>query len=567
MLLELKAFQQRLELEPELELSRQSSGRKAKRTAKAQAEPLKASTLPDVVHHGNRLASIGSRSSGERPITNIYRHRRAGILALLTLTMVIAGILYFVTRGEAIDSVAILPFENESADPNSEYLSDGISDSIINSLSQLPNLRVTSLNSVLRYKGQQPDPQAIGRELNVRAVLLSRLTQRGDDLLVSTELVDVRDNRRIWADRYQRKLPEMFALQEEISREISKTLRLRLSNEDRRQLSKRYTENVEAYLLYQQGRNYVARHTSAAVRRGIEYFERAIKLDPAYAPAYVGLAQAYQIPIFSELPPKESHEKVRSLLLRALELDDTLAEAHAQLGSLKLEYDDLSGAEKELKRALELNPNSENVLWSYSGYLAAIGEHDAAIAEAKRALELDPLSPIRTSGVGFRFLNAGQFDQAIAQFGKALQMDPNYRPAHVQLGRAYLAKRMYKEAIEALEKATFLDDTPARGIAVLAYAYAVSGRTREAQKMLDELMELAKHEYVAPIRLAIIYAGLGHKDQAFAWLEKEYLSGSRRPDQFMDSMDSIAVDLMSDSLRSDPRFAEFSRRHGLAGLK
>jgi serine/threonine-protein kinase len=499
-------------------------------------------------------------SSAEYIVSEIKSHKPGVLLVLVTLVIAVAAVVYFfyfAKAGEAIDSVAVIPFVNVSGDPDTEYLSDGLSDSIINSLSQLPNLKVMSLSSTLRYKGKQTDPQMVRRELNVRAVLMGRLIQRGDNLLISAELVDARDNRRLWGEQYNRKLSDILQVQGEISREISEKLRLQLTGEERKQLAKRYTENTEAYQAYLQGRYYFRRYTGEGLKKSIEYFEQAIKIDPAYAPAYVGLARAYR-DNSSPLPPKESRQKVEQALVKALGIDDTLAEAHTLLGSIRQDDDDWGAAEREFKRGIELNPSSTETRRYYSDYLQAIGRNDEAMAEAKRALELEPLSPGLNSLVGQRFYDVGQYDRAIEQYRRALEIDPNRAPVRARLGLAYLQKGMYEEAIVELKKARDLDNSPERPyrFAVLAYAYAASGKRAEAQKMLDELKELAKQRDIAPINFAIIYAGLGDKDQAFAWLDKAYKDRSGPP--------YLKIDFVFDSLRSDPRFAAFARRKGLA---
>lgn len=498
--------------------------------------------------------------SPEYIFSEIKNHTRTAALALATVVIAGAAVVYFfyfAKGSETIDSVAVMPFVNVNNDPNTEYLSDGISDSIINSLSQLPNLKVMSLSSTLRYKGRQTDPQAVGRELNVRAVLIGRLMQRGDGLSISTELVDVHDNRRLWGAQYNRKLSDILAVREEISREIFEKLRLRLTGEERRQLARRHTDNSEAYQAYLQGRYYFRRYTGEGLKKSIEYFEHAIRIDPSYAPAYVGLARAYR-DFSSPLPPKESRQKVEWALLKALGIDDTLAEAHTLLGSIRQDDDDWPGADREFKRGIELNSSSLEAHRYYSDYLQAIGRNDEAMAEAKKALELDPLSPGPTTLVGQRLYDAGQYDQAIEQYRKALEIDPNRAAARARLGLAHLQKRMYEEAIVELKKAWDLDNSPERPyrFAVLSYAYAVSGKRGEAQKMLDELKEIAKQRYIAPVNFAIIYTGLGDEDQAFAWLEKTYKDRSGPP--------YLKIGFLFDSLRSDPRFADFTRRKGLA---
>jgi serine/threonine-protein kinase len=500
-------------------------------------------------------------SSVEYIVSGIQSHERVALLVAAAIIIAIAAIAYFAyfaKGGEAIDSIAVLPLANVNGDPNTEYLSEGISDSIINNLSQLPSLkRVISLSSVLRYKGQQIDPQAVGRELNVRAVLTGRLVRQGDDLSISAELIDVHDNRRLWGGQYNRKLSDLLVLQGEISREVSEKLRLRLTVQDRKQLAKHYTDNIEAYQAYLQGRYYSQKRTDAGIKKGIEYFEQAIRIDPNYAPAYAGLARAYYAPRenFRQLS-EESRQQIERALLKAIEVDSNLAEAHALLGAIRQDQGDWPAAEKELRRAIEADPNAWGVHWYYARYLNAVGRIDEAIIEAKRMLESDPLSPIAMAGLGFVYLRARQYDQAIELLRKAVEADPEHAPFHTNLGRAYVQKGTYDAAIAEFQKAMALDPQPPGRLAAFAYAYAVAGRKAEAQQMLDELLERSKQSNVDPVNFAVIYTGLGDNNRAFEWLEKAYQDRSGPP--------YLTIEPMLDRLRSDPRFAEFARRKGLA---
>jgi len=483
----------------------------------------------------------------------------AGGVALAALLALATWFTVFRGRGEVIDSVAVLPFVNASADPNTEYLSDGITESLINSLSQLPNLRVMARSTVFRYKGKEADPQKVGQDLRVRAVLSGRLVQRGDIVVVQAELVDVAKGSQLWGGQYNRKAADVFALQEDLSKEISEKLRLRLTGEEKQRLTKRYTENAEAYQLYLKGRYYWNKYTEEGLNRSVEYFRQAIEKDPGYAPAYAGLADAYLYlggTGIEALPPTEVMPKARAAALKALEVDDTLVEAHTSLATVKLWYErDWSGAESEFKRAIELNPNYPEAHHQYGWYLAVVARLDEALREMNRARELDPLSlPIAVDS-NFPFYAARQYDQAIEECRKAIAMDPNFSLAHFGLGLNYAQKGEFPEAIAEFQKARQLEDKPVM-IAWLGHAYGVSGKKGEAHKLLNYLKESAKQRYVSPFYIAIVYKGVGEKDQAFEWLQKAYEDGSGW-------LVLLKADPVMDPLRSDPRYQDLLRRIGL----
>jgi eukaryotic-like serine/threonine-protein kinase len=492
------------------------------------------------------MASVTSSNPWWRSRTALW----IAVVALLVL-LAAAGLIYRpAEHGETIDSIAVLPFVNVSGDQNTEYLSDGITESLINNLSQLPNLKIKSRDSVFHYKGKETDPEEVARQLGVRAIFKGRLTQRGDTLAISAELIDARNDDHLWGQQYSRKLADIFALQDEIAREITNTLRLRLTAQDEKRLAKRYTENVEAYQDYLEGRYQWDKKTDEGFKKGVEYFQQAIAKDPTYALAYAGLADCYTgLAGFGFVPPKEGYPKALEEALKALEIDDKLAEAHASLAFIKSNYDwDWSGAEQEFKRAIELNPGSATAHHFYGLALAYMGgRFEEAIDESKRAVELDPLSLIINADLGHVFYEARKYELAIEQERKTLEMDPNFNPAQHWLGLAYLQKSMDKEGIAEFEK-----EFP-----FLGYAYAVAGRRAEAQQVLDKLNELSKQKYVPAVSMARIYVGLGEKDKAFEWLEKAYLDGS------IGGGTGIAVDPIFDPLRSDPRFMDILRRMNL----
>jgi eukaryotic-like serine/threonine-protein kinase len=461
---------------------------------------------------------------------------------------------------KAIDSLAVLPFVNISGDPEMEYLSDGITDTLINSLSQLRKLRVVPRSLTFRYKGREVEPQRVGSELNARAVLTGRVMQRGDTLLIGTELIDVVKLSQLWGAQYNRKMADIFALQEEIAREISEKLRLQLTGDEKKRLTKRATGNKEAYQDYLKGRYWWNKRSEEAFNKGIEYFQQAIAKDPTYALAYSGLADCYSLLTGYEfVAPKEAYPRAKEAALKAVELDDTLAEAHVSLGHIRAFYEwEWLGAEREFQRAIALNPDYAIAHLWYGFALARTGSSEEFIAEEKRALELDPLSLPISASLGVAFYCARQYDQAIEQERKTLDLDANFVMAQWFLGLAYVQKSMYKEGIAEFEKMLVTSPGSPMALSGLGYVYAVAGNRAEAQNVLDQLNEISKQKYVSAKRVARIHAGLGEKDKAFEWLEKGYEERSTGTGHA-----SIKLDPAFDPLRSDPRFADLLRRMNL----
>jgi eukaryotic-like serine/threonine-protein kinase len=507
--------------------------------------------------------SVASATVSEAIPQSWWRGKTVLGIAAVALLAVLAGAGWFykygARGGETIDSLVVLPFVNASGDPNMEYLSDGITASLINSLSQLPNLKVMSRDSAFHYKGKETDAQTIGRELGVRAVFKGRVTQHGDSLDISAELINARDNSHIWGQQYSQKASDIFALQGDIAKEITTALRTRLTGEDEKRMAKSYTANPEAYQLYLQGLYWRNKRSENGYNKAIAYFQQAIEKDPTYALAYSGLADSYSgFANNNFAAPKENYPRAKQAALKALEIDDTLAEAHSSLAFIKAQYDwDWSGADIEFRRAMELNPDYVYAHESYGNVLRATGRLDEAIAEEKRALELDPLSLPVNRGLGYAFYDARKYDQAIEQERKTLELDPNYNLARSILGRAYLQKAMYNEGIAEFEKALAISPGNTTALSDLGCAYAMVGRKAEAQKVLDQLSALSKQKYVAPKNVAIIYAALGEIDQAFEWLEKAY------EDRSLGSGQGIKAFPGFDPLRSDPRFTDLLHRMNL----
>lgn len=511
---------------------------------------------------GPPSAAIGA------PRRSISRRKLALIAALIVLLVVvpiaILGITGYISYRHArdsevaIDSIAVLPFENQNRDPNIDYLSDGVTESIMNNLAQLPNLRVSPRSTVFRYKGKETDPLAIGKELGVRAVLTGRLLQRGDSLTISTELLDVRDNKQVWGEQYNRKVFDALALQQEISREITDRLRLKLTGEEQKQLTKRDTSNPEAYQFYLRGRYYWNKRTADNIRKATEQFQQAADKDPNYALAYVGLADCYLVlEEYAGTPASEVVPKAKDFAERAHQLDGSLAEAHT---SLMYAYDQLwqwEDAEAEFKSSIKLDPNYATAHQWYSLYLRDVGRFDESLTEIKRAQELDPLSLVIGQNLAVLYLFKGDVNSSIEQSNRVIELNPNYPRAHGGLGLAYLKQKRYPEAIAELQRAVDLSSKgDRRNLRDLGYAYAISGKRAEALTILNEVRrKYEKHEALAQ-DVAAIYAGVGEKDQAFAWLEKGFQDRSGQ-------LARIRWESPFESLRSDPRFADLLRRMGL----
>ena len=460
---------------------------------------------------------------------------------------------------KAIDSIAVLPFVNASREPDAEYLSDGITESIINSLAQIAQLRVMPRSTVFRYKGQDADPQAVGRELNVRVVLTGRVIQRGEALVVGTELVDVVEGSQLWGERYNRKLSDVFALEEEIARKISESLRMKLTGEEKKLLAKRFTEDTGAYQLYLKGRHYWIKRTPASMKKGVEYFQQAIEKDPGYALAYAGLADGYSmLSVYSAIPPKPGWAKAKAAAAAAVALDPELAEAHTSLAFIRAFADwDWASAEEECRRAMELNPAHWQAPYWYAAVLGLCGRYDEAERQIRRAQEMEPLSPAILHIAALTSIAARRYAEAIDRCSTGLELDPNHPLLRLWLGTAYEQESRYEEAIRELERALELLENEPVGVAVLAHAYAMAGNETEARRLLRELLDLAERRPVDPYCVALVYDSLGEQDRAFEWLEKACASRSGWLTLHAKG------DPRLDGLRPDPRFQKILQRMGL----
>jgi TolB-like protein/DNA-binding winged helix-turn-helix (wHTH) protein/Tfp pilus assembly protein PilF len=517
--------------------------------------------LGQTQQHGTMLRTVGAQLASAihpRMRTRATWALAAGASALAALLVVAIWFTLFRGRGQAIDSVAVLPFVNASSDPDTEYLNDGIAETLIGQLSQIPRLKVMARSTVVRYKGSDIDPQKVGRDLNVRAVLTGKVSQRGETLTISMELIDVHDGSELWGGRYNRKLTDILDVQEDIAREVTDRLRLRLAGEEEKRLTAHATQNAEAYEFYLKGRYHWNKRTPDGIQKAIKSFQQAIQKDPNYALAYAGLADCYHVPA-NPLPPREKMPLARAAATKALQLDDTLVEAHTTLARVFFAYDwDWPAAEKEFKRAIELNPRYAPAHQWYGGHLSATGRFREAEAEKKRALELEPLSLVMNFEVGLASYFARDYDQAIDRFRKTLELDANFPPPYTFLAASYEQKGMFEEAMAAFRRAVTVTQGPPKALAMagLAHMYAVSGRKTEARNILAELQRLSEYEYVPATDIALIYAGLGEKDQSFAWLDKAF-------EEHSFTLSNVKVEPRFAPLRSDPRFADLLRRIGL----
>jgi serine/threonine-protein kinase len=457
-----------------------------------------------------------------------------------------------------IESIAVMPFINASKNPEAALLSEGMTESLISRLSQITDLTVKARTSVFRYEGGEIDPQQVGRELNVQSLVLGRVSESGDTLTINLEIVDASTGNHIWNKEYRRKSAEMISLEAEIARDVSTALNARLSEAETRGLSKNYTSNPKALRLYTLGRRHWNRRTAEHIRKSIEYFEQATAADPNFALAFAGLAESYVLASgYAVMTPQESFTKAREAAKRALEIDESIAEAHNALAYVYLNYDwDFEKSEQEIKRAIELNPNYSTAYhWYGNANLLAMGKFDESIAALRRAQELDPLSLIVNADLATSYLYANRIDEAIEQYKKTIEMDENFYYAHTYLGRSYLMKGEYQKALDSFKKAQSLQDDP-RLFMLFACTYVKMNQRGNALEMLEELKRASRRKYVSAYYFAQIYAGLGDHDRAFEWLEKALQDREGR-------MTYIKVDPLLDDLRGDARFRDLLRRVGL----
>jgi len=499
-------------------------------------------------------------AAGEKPAGARGRLRVPLAIAAMAAVLLAAGLFYWHSHtAESIDSLAVLPFANASGSPDADYLSDGITESLMASLSELPNLKVMSSSAVARYKGKTPDIPLVGRDLGVRAVLAGRITQRGDNLTVSAELVDAKDNSRLWGEQYNRKLADALAVQNDIAQQIADKLRLRLSSVEMGRISKRQTANPEAYQLYLKGRYFAGQFTQAGFEKGVDYFRQAIALDPNYALAYDGLSYYWELVDDLSSAPSEAMPQAEEAARKAIEIDASLAPPHVELAFGYAIYDfDWAAAEREFRRAISLNANYAAAHEFFSWYLIAMERIEEGIREGRRAVELDPLSAEIHAVLGWDLYFARRYDQAAEELHKSLELDPSYPLGHYTLGQVYAQLGRFDEAIAAHRKSAevFGSGSDSWPLTEIARDYALAGKLPEARHAVRDLLTQSKTSHVVPYGMATAYAALGDKDQAFNYLEQALAQRSY-------FMDFLKVDPKLDALRGDPRFQNLLGRMNL----
>src|SRR6266513_686492 len=528
------------------------------------------------VKHGMQVAIVNlwSDDVGNRQLPQKFealRKQRARVrwaevaAAVLLLAGIIAAFVLVSkksARSTSIvpeESIAVLPFENASNEPNSEYLSEGISEALINSLSELQQLRVIARPTAFRYKPKDVDPRQVGRELGVAAVLTGKVRQVQDALNVQVDLVDAVTGAQIWGAAYDRKIADLLAVKQAIAQEVTAKLKLKLSSEEQRRLVKHDSTNAEAYQFYLRGRYFWNKRTSDGIKQAIEHFQQSIERDPNFALGYVGLADSYTaVTFYNFAAPHETMPKAKESAIKALALDNTLAEAHASLAHILMNYDwNWPAAEKEFKRSIELKPDyATGHQWYAIHYLTATGRFEEAVQEMKKALKLEPASLVMNTFMGATLYYAGRYDEAIDQCRRTIEMDPNFAVAHWHLGLAYEQKQVFDAAIEEFQRAISLSGGSPLMRAALGHAYAMSQKTCEANKILGELNELSKQQYVSPYEVAAIYVALGNNEEAFQSLEKAYTEHSFH---FV----NLNVSPLFKSVSSDRRFQDLVQRIGL----
>jgi TolB-like protein/tetratricopeptide (TPR) repeat protein len=480
------------------------------------------------------------------------------ILIAAAGVVILAGALFLFFREskESITSMAVLPFVNTSGDANVEYLSDGFTEGLINSLSKLPGIKMMSSRSVFKFKGKDVDPQKAAQELHIDAVLTGRILKRGDELSISAELINAQDNSHIWGNQYNRKASDLIVVQAAISREISTQLKVAMTRDEEKRFTSLPTQNVEAYQLFLKGRFSLNKRSAEGFDRAITYFRSAIDLDPSFALAYAGLAQTYVLQgSYFLIPQDKAFEYTRIAAQKALELDGTIGEAHSALASMAEGKRDWATAEKEYQQCIELSPNFATGHQWYGEFLGAMGRAEEGLAEMRKAEELDPLSPVVYLSQGGAYLQLRRHDEAIQQAKKSLEIDPHFARGFELLAIARMLSGAYSEAIQDAERAVVVSDSSVEYLAWLGAAYAMAGRKPEAENILNRVQQVSKQQFVSPTIYGVLYSALGEKDQAFLWLNRAF-------DSHDPALEYLKVDPTFDPLRGDPRFTELVKKMG-----
>jgi TolB-like protein/Tfp pilus assembly protein PilF len=461
--------------------------------------------------------------------------------------------------GKEHNAIAVLALDNACEDPSADYLSDGITESIINSLSRLPSLRVMSRSTILQYKGKGIAPQEVGRELGVPTVLTGRVLRLDSQMIIRVELVDVQHGWQIWGEQYSKEMSDIFRMQEDVANQITNRLRSKLTKAEEQQLALRTTQSAEAYELYLKGRYYWNKRSTEGYRRASEYFKKAIHIDPEFALAYSGYADARCLECVGFYGAQPAHvvmPEAKRAALKAIELNGNLPECHTSLAYIQFNYDwDWAGAEREFKSALELGDLAHTNHW-YSHYLLSLGRDAEALAQSQLALELESFDPTINQNLGWYYLFTRQYDKAVEQLQATLDLHPDFYPAHIILGLAYVHSRQYDQAVATFQQAVKLEDLPP-AVAFLGYGYAMAGAADKSKEVLDRLFEQSAEHYVSPYDIARMYVARGDKDAAFTWLQKAF-------EERNEWMTMLKVNPELDSLRDDPRFEVLLRRVGLA---
>ena len=555
--LDLEQLRDELHLSEAPEMTRQSGMRTTQAEVHSSTPTVVRSQVETVVE--NATTSDGDVKAAQK------RWLKFGAVGLAAVLVVVVAAFYFARSSPAINSIAVLPFVNDSKDPSAEYLSDGITEGIINSLSRLPNLKVMSRNAAFRFKGPNLDPLEAGKSLNVGAVLSGRLVKIGDRFVIKTELIRVDDGSQLWGDEYTSNLDDIFSAQAEVSKKISQSLRLRLSGEDEEKLEKRYTKDAEAYQLYLKGRYFWNRRNEEGFRNGIEYFKRAEEKDPTFALAFSGLADSYALLCdIGVVRPVDEMPKAKAAAQKAVDADPGLAEAYTSRAFVRLAYDwDWLGAQSDFQQALKLNPKYPTAHQWYASYLMQMGKFSLAKAEIEEAHKLDPLSPIISANSGLYSYYEHNYDDAIAKYRVMLSSDPDFWVARHYLALAYVQKGMNQEAIAELRKLIRAPESgpipdqvveaESEAAASLGFVYGMAGKQAEARAILNQLEALSKRRYVSPLYFANVYAGLKDNDKALERLNQAF--EARHPGLVL-----IRIEPMFDGMRSDQRFKELIKR-------